>query len=230
MTVDRTAGDDATCPSCGEPVGTRATYCMHCGRDLPDRVEYDDVTGAPVGGRETGDAGVSLLERLSPGASRADASADRSGGADGTSPDVGRTDARLADAAIPSGQGTDGPRLIPASDRLDAPADAGRFLAGLGALGVAGVAWWGLSFPVAGAALAVVAWAGSVVSLARRRTGFDAMRYGLSGLVITLIFVSFALAYRAAGGVSVALALVPVAVAALFVAGFGRTAGGPVPD
>ncbi|MFC7228527.1 zinc ribbon domain-containing protein [Salinirubellus salinus] len=32
---------DPRCPDCGEPVGTTATYCMHCSADLSDRGPID---------------------------------------------------------------------------------------------------------------------------------------------------------------------------------------------
>ena len=36
---------EQTCPHCDEPVGSRATYCMHCGRDGPrDQMEEVDIS------------------------------------------------------------------------------------------------------------------------------------------------------------------------------------------
>ncbi|QPV61768.1 zinc ribbon domain-containing protein [Halosimplex litoreum] len=64
------------CPDCGEPVGTRADYCMHCG------AEFDD----PVGGAATDDADATGPVAPDPdGASVSDASSrsdesTRSGG------------------------------------------------------------------------------------------------------------------------------------------------------
>lgn len=215
------SGDDTTCPSCGEPVGLRATFCMHCGRDLPDRVEYDDVGEAEEGSE-------SLLTRLRPGAT-ADAS-EATGtshaverGSDGVS--WGTPEADDADAdrgpGVPSGRGTDGPTFLPLAAGLDRSGAAVRFLGGLAVAGAVGVA--GLDRPVSTVAVgvAVLAWAWSTVSVARTRAAFDAMRYATYGTMVTLVCLSFALAFGGRGVVPVALALVPVAVATLFVAGFG---------
>lgn len=42
---------DPRCPDCGEPVGTTATYCMHCSADLTGRGPVD---AADLGGGEAG--------------------------------------------------------------------------------------------------------------------------------------------------------------------------------
>jgi len=53
---------DPRCPECDEPIGQRATYCMHCSADLSDyreRAESDRTTGqyAPGNSRSSGTAG-----------------------------------------------------------------------------------------------------------------------------------------------------------------------------
>lgn len=60
---------DPACPECGEPIGASATYCMHCGTDLPmdesaDVSDADDVSMAELSGSETRTAGQSLGDRL----------------------------------------------------------------------------------------------------------------------------------------------------------------------
>lgn len=231
MTADRSTADDVTCPSCGGPVGVRATFCMHCGADLPDRVEYDDVT------READAGGESLLTRLRPGSTEQTETVeaastdsiefqpDESAGQFGAEDEASA--ASESRPGVPTGRGTDGPTLLPVDGLFDRSDDATRLLTGLAVLGVAGAVGLDLSLPVTGAALAMVAWAGSVVSMARHRSGFDAMRYGTDGLMVTLVFVSFALAYGLGGGGAIPflLTLVPIGMATLFTAGFGYTMG-----
>lgn len=237
MAAERTVEAETTCPSCGEPVGMRAPFCMHCGRDLPERVEYDDVTGASASGETVTTGTASFLGRLRRLTRRG--RDDDAAAAAGVAPDADRgvapdatagTSDGTADAnrvPVPSGSGSDGPALLGHWGLLDRPLFAAKFLGGLGGLGVAGVAGLGLELPQAGVLLAVLAWAVSVVVLARRRSGFDAMRYGTYSLMVMLVFVSFALAFGAEGDglLSLGLALVPVGVAALFVGGFGYTLG-----
>jgi len=237
-TADRA---DPRCPSCGEPVGARASHCIHCWRDLPeqaDSAEYDDVTGgthdithstdevtgATPAVRAPDDGGESLLARL-----RSVTGERRGGEASPRDADrrVGESDRRDADTPpVPSGRGTDGPTLLPAL-----PTDverAGTFLGALAAVG-AGSLLAGVSLPVTGVLLAVVAWSGSLVSLVRRRSGFDAMRYGSYSAMITFIFGAFALAFSAEAPVFVPLlfAMVPVAVSTLLVGGLGYSMGDP---
>lgn len=244
MAAERTVEAETTCPACEEPVGMRAPFCMHCGYDLPERVEYDDVTGAAASSEPTSGT-ASLLGRLrrltrrgrdddaaaaagvAPGADFGGVANATAGTSDGTA-DVDRRGSADADRVpVPSGSGSDGPALLGQWALLDRPLFAAKFLGGLGALGVAGVAGLGLALPQAGVLLAVLAWTVSVAVLARRRSGFDAMRYGTYSLMVMLVFVSFALAFGAEGNglLSLGLALVPVGVAALFVGGFGYTLG-----
>lgn len=132
-----------------------------------------------------------------------------------------RTDDR---PPVPSGRGTDGPSWFRAGS-LDHGRSAGRFLGVLGLAGVVGVVGFGLSLPTTGAGMAALAWLGSVALLARRRSAFDAMRYGSYSAMLLVIFASLALALAAEGQSRAAFffTLVPVAIATLLVAGFGDT-------
>ena len=51
---------DPRCPECGEPVGTTATYCMHCSADLTGRGPVDGADGEPPTDTEdvSGDPGT----------------------------------------------------------------------------------------------------------------------------------------------------------------------------
>jgi len=251
-THDPTAGrTDPRCPSCGEKVGARASHCIHCWADLPEDTEYDEVTGGTTevshstdevtGGtheisREP-DAGESVLGKLrsaTRGRGEHDRDGDRGGDRRGDRTRSRRErersrersrggDSRASDGPpVPSGRGTDGPLVLPES-LLDDPGRAGKFLGGLGVLGAISMVGFGLPLVLTGVLLAAVAWGGSVVSLARQRSAFDAMRYGSYGLMLTLIFGSFALAFDTGGGsvVPLLLALVPVAVSTLLVGGLG---------
>lgn len=258
MTTDGAERADTACPSCDEPVGARASFCMHCGRDLPDRTEYDEVTGQA----ETGDGGETLLSRLRPGTSteqagesvgaadtpavvesrtgtvddgsieteRTATDADGIGTADEGSVGFGPTadsSAATSRIPVPSGRGTDGPTLLPTDGLFEDAETAGKMLGILGLFAISAVYGLGLPLPVTGAVLAVLSWVVSVVAIADRRSGFDAMRYGSYSLMVLLICVSFGFAFSAAGSglLSFALTLIPVAVATLFVAGFGYTLG-----
>lgn len=208
---------DPRCPSCGEAVGARAQYCIHCWTDLPDDTQYDDVTGGThevsyerdqvtAGTPTVGDSG-GVLETLRSVTDGTDA-----------------RDSRDVDQPpVPSGLGTDGPTFLP--DLLDDGGRALQFLGALGLVGAVAVFWAGLGLVFAGVLVAGVAWAGSVVSLARERSGFDAMQYGSYSMMLTLICCSFALAFGAgeSAPVPVALTLVPVAVSTLLVGGLGSS-------
>lgn len=57
---------DPRCPDCGEPVGTTATYCMHCSADLTGRGPVDGADGTPTR-HTTSDSGASEGESRSDG-------------------------------------------------------------------------------------------------------------------------------------------------------------------
>ena len=232
---------DPRCPSCGEKVGARANYCIHCWRDLPERADApghddvtggtheithstDDVTGTTPAVREPDDSGESVLTRLRSGiGDRRAAESERHGDeSDRRSVGPGR---RGADhPPVPSGRGTDGPTLLPA---LPTDAErAGKFLGALAAVGAASFVA-GVSLPVTGVLVAAVAWGGSLVSLARQRSGFDAMRYGTTSAMLTFIFGAFALAFSAEAPafVPLSLAMVPITVSTLLVGGLGNSMG-----
>jgi len=188
---------DPRCPSCGEKVGARARYCIHCWADLPERddaPDYDDVTGAS---HEVTDERDQTHER------------DQSDEHDAP--------------PVPSGLGTDGPSFLPTPP--NEWERAGTFLGGLAAVGVLATVVGGLAPVTAGALVSFVAWAGSTAWLGRARSWFDAMRYGSYNLMSTLVFAPFGLALAAEGGgpVPLALALLPVAISTLLVAGLGDT-------
>jgi hypothetical protein len=63
---------DPRCPECGEPIGQRATYCMHCSTDLTEEraaadVDEDGVwdqseTASATSGHTSADSGVATVE------------------------------------------------------------------------------------------------------------------------------------------------------------------------
>ena len=226
---------DPRCPSCGEKVGARAQYCIHCWRDLPERdesPEYDDVTGAS---HEITYERESVTSEAGEVSARTPSVDDPEGGGATDGPLArlraaasGSDGAELDAPPVPSGRGTDGPSLLPTLG-IDRER-VGRFLAGAGVAGAVAVAL-GTSLPVAGALVAALAWVASTAWLARERSGFDAMRYGSLNLMLTLVFVSFAMAFAAGASpaVPLALAAVPVAVSALLVGGLGDTVAAYAP-
>lgn len=223
---------DPRCPSCGEKVGARARYCIHCWADLPERddaPDYDDVTGGThevtyerttvTDERDavTSDAGEVTAKTPTVGESSGDGVLARLRAT--TRSDAGEPDT----PSVPSGLGTDGPSFLPAP-----PSEwehAGVFLGGLAVVGLLATVIGGFAPVTAGALVSFVAWAASTAYLGRARSPFDAMRYGSLNLMNTLVFAPFGLALAAEGGgpVPLALVLAPVAVSALLVAGLGDT-------
>ncbi|PSQ26941.1 hypothetical protein BRD06_05545 [Halobacteriales archaeon QS_9_67_15] len=66
---------DPSCPSRDEPVGARATYCMHCGTEFT-AAERDGVAGAAdeAGATDFRDAGEEFIDDLASGNDTVDAS------------------------------------------------------------------------------------------------------------------------------------------------------------
>jgi len=249
---------EQTCPHCDEPVGSRATYCMHCGRDLPDPgadggpVEYDD----PAAMRDTSEGDGALLERVTSrvrsvaggDAATVDAGYDERTDAwddeEGADEEWATSDAAQAtggertadgersltrDSRVPSPDGSDGPRLLSLDGWPDASLSVVAAVVGGLLAGVASLFALGVPLHEAGVWLSVLAWLGSTAYLGRQRSVYDAVRYGVYGLAILMVFVPFGLAISAEGGpsaraVALAVMLVPVGVVALIVTGIGHSA------
>jgi len=52
--------DDPRCPECGEPIGTTATYCMHCSADLTDEQAAADSDSDEAWDSTESSAGTSV--------------------------------------------------------------------------------------------------------------------------------------------------------------------------
>lgn len=229
---------DPRCPSCDGKVSASADWCMHCGR------EFDAPVDRSRGSDDSdsyGDGDGGLIGRISGSDRKTDDPVTARGGTvqrerertrqrrdwsrEAGDAWSGSDDTASERPAVPSGRGNDGPSYLPIGGLSNGRVVA-RFLGVLALLGAVGTVA-GLSLPAIGAGLAILAWLGSIGWLARQRSGFDAMRYGSFSVMVLLIFVSFALAMAAEGQSLLAflLTMVPVGIAALFVAGFGYTMG-----
>jgi len=184
--------EDPRCPECAEPVGVRATYCMHCGAEFDHPAGVDDEV---IG---TGDSESDAVDEIT------DVFTDEGGDANAGSPDV----ADVASGGGDTGQQTDtagssgtanpdlsgwearvGGWLAPDSLLDDSLTVVVAVVAGLfigplagGVLGIATGSPWAV-------AVGLVAWIGSTVYLGRRRTVFGAVYYAslaVAGLVVLL--------------------------------------------
>jgi hypothetical protein len=202
---------DPRCPDCGEPVGTTATYCMHCSADLTGRgpVDAADLRGG------TASAGVA-----------ASATGDTSVSTDtGESTETGETGTTTSSE--------DGGLLDPdgvVDDSLTVVVGV------VGGLVVGLVATFALLFFDAGLALlGVVVWLGATVYLVRRRTVQAAVSKAAYGVAVVLLFVpliplSPAVETSTGGDRVVGVLTVLVGVPALVAAGVGYLASRFVPE
>ena len=228
-----------SCPSCGEPVGTRATYCMHCGTEFT-AAERDGVAGAADEADATDfrDAGEEFIDDLVSGDDTGDASTgDTAFGdtASGDTPDTptveepdttptvdGETGALAVDSdsggeatavGQPESAETGGGRWL---DPDGLPDNALTVVVALGAGLLVGIVWlfaFGVFFSRYGAWLAAVVWIGWTAYLARRRTVFGAVRLGAYGLAVSLVGGPALVALGSDGtvvGRAVALAVITV--------------------
>jgi hypothetical protein len=227
MERDRT---DPTCPHCGEGVGARATYCMHCGRDIPDRASDRQS--------ETVDDGEALLTRVRSAASGATADESAAEGFDPRADDVTWDDDRArGDDRSPTAdrdrdrstgrESADSRRLRMVSGVDLSGRAAGRFLAAVALGWVALAVGLGLSVAAAGGWTAVLSSAAVVAVVSRARTPFDGLRFG--GIVVTLamVFVPFGMAAAIESGagfspIAVAFVSAPVVVSTAVVALLGH--------
>lgn len=214
---------DPTCPACGEAVGARASYCMHCGADFESPVDGSAArsTGGANVGRDRDDPTDSddfrtgireAVHSLGDGASDSGAVSSDSGSAFGTE----------SDSAVESDTGSaveydSGPAVDYESpsvgDASDAEADGRGWLhpdsllddsltvvvgivAGL-VVGFVALISFGLLFEEAGVLAALVAWLGGTAYFARRRTVFDAIEFGAYAFAAVLLVAPLGLAVTA---------------------------------
>lgn len=250
--------EDPTCPHCGEPVGMRATYCMHCGRYFEETTDPDDpspgddyatgidesTTGAGAAYNDgsaggTGDSGgfdlSDLLPWSDPGEVRARAQSNATTGAGSAGSSVASRAGGGSSAAGRAGATGESEGLLDPEGLADNALTL--VVAVLGGLLIGFVSVFAFLFSLGafGLLLALVAWLGSTVYLASRHTVFGAVRYGayaLAGLVL-LIPLGFAVAID--GGVLERLLLlvmfgIPFGIVAVVVGGIGYLVGLGAPD
>jgi len=244
---------DPSCPECGEPVGTNASYCMHCGAefDFADGVEEDggglldsitdaidgttdespevESTAATVenerGGTVGGDTDAGATASVT-----ANTGSTASGGSDdGSTASGGAGGGSTASRGAEAGTADDSGGLLDPDGLLD---NSLTVVVGIGAgivIGLISLFVFGIAFGGTGVLLAFVAWLGSTAYLARRRTVFDAVRDGAFGLAAVLVIAGIGASVGTAmDGNSIVAALVvlvPFVFFAGLVAGTGYAIG-----
>jgi hypothetical protein len=188
-------GAESGCPECGEPIGARATYCMHCGADLPDRAPTPE---------DADDGDDSFFSRVRSWAS------DESGGevtierererASSESSETASTREREnADRVPRRNEGTTERAGGAESDAQEGLVD-GAFASSLKAagatLGVAGlVLLYATSISVPGTVAALVAWAVVSAAILARDPALDAVPRLVAGFVLFVLFVPTAFSF-----------------------------------
>lgn len=177
--------EDPRCPECGEPIGQRATYCMHCSTDLTEERADADVDGdgtwdgaaQPDTATEAGAILVSTRESITEALS---------GGRE--------------ERTVPDDQLLDPDGLV--DDTLTVVVGiAGGFVVGL-FLTIELLAMTGSSLAFL---LGVTAWLGSTAYLVRRRTvqgAVAASGYGIAIVFLLIPLVAFSPMATVEGGLA----------------------------
>lgn len=210
---------DTTCPHCGEPVGVRATYCMHCGRHFEQSPDPDDGSAG-----ETGESAGFDLASVVPWSD-----ADGTDGRAGSDP-TARSGTTTGSDATGESEGL----LDPEGLADNALTLVVAVFAGL-LIGFVSLFAFAFSLGIFGFVLAVVAWLGSTVYLASRHTVFGAVRYGAYWLAGLLVLMAVGFAITAGGSITETVVLlvmfsVPLGVVAVVVGGIGYLVGLGAPD
>jgi len=79
--------EDPRCPECGEPIGQRATYCMHCSADLTEEQDAADTDADGDWDRDSDVADERAAAENDPISSIVDAAAEEIGGGSAESTD-----------------------------------------------------------------------------------------------------------------------------------------------
>lgn len=202
-------GDEDACPACGEPIGARATYCMHCGTDLPGRApsaeEADDsdsfLSGLHPWSSDESGGEVTIereRERVSTESSSAhgpasDAAADaresRGFGSETDATPSGRDAHRgtgRRERATGSETGTEsGGR----EGLVDGAFDSSLKAAGATLVAAGFVLLYATSISVPGTVAALVAWAVVSAAILARDPALDAVPRLVAGFVLFMLFV-----------------------------------------
>jgi len=245
---------DPSCPECGEPVGTNASYCMHCGAefDFADGVEEDggglldsiidaidgttdespevESTAATVenerGGTVGGDTDAGATASVT-----ADTGSTASGGSDdGSTASGGAGGGSTASRGAEAGTADDGGGLLDPDGLLD---NSLTVLVGIAAGIVIGIFSLFVFIPTLGlwgGLVGLVTWLLATAYLSRRRTVFDAAQQGAYGFAVLLLSLSVVFALEDGGGLSSRLetfvtSLLGLGVVAAIVAAVGYVFG-----
>jgi len=228
------------CPACGEPIGARATYCMHCGADLPDRApdpeDADDGDDSFLSrlrswsGDESG--GEVTIERErerastessdTPGRGRDVATDSRESRGFGSETDSTRSDRDAhrgpgeRERATGDGTGTD---RGGGEELFDGAFDSSLKAAGATLAAAGFVLLYATSISLPGTIAALVAWAAVSAAFLTRDSVLDAVPRLVVGFVLFMLFVptgfSFGVGLSPIGLLSAGIVLF---IPALFVA------------
>jgi len=231
---------DPSCPECGEPVGTNASYCMHCGAefDVAEGVGTDDgglvdsltdatddapdveSTPATVEDEEGGSVGTDASSVGSPDSTPATGTTENPGGSSvGDVASVGGADATGEETSLMHPDGT-----------LDNSLTVVVGIAAGVAVGFLSLVVFVPTLGLWGGLVGLAVWAVGTAYLSRRRTVFDAVEQGAYGLALLVLSLSVVFALEDGGGFAARLetfvtALLPLALFAAVVAAVGYAFG-----
>jgi hypothetical protein len=203
--------EDPRCPECGEPIGQRATYCMHCSADLTDEQEAADTDDDGDWDRDSDVADERAAEENDPISSVVDDAAEEiSGGSEATTAADGSAETAAAGgsadptasqpAESPARSGEPTPQGTPASgddELLDSDGIVDNTLTVI--VGIAAGIVVGIVATITvlstiqtgwGFLLGLLAWIASTAHLVRRDTVQGAVSRGAYAVAIVLLLTA----------------------------------------
>lgn len=221
---------DPRCPECGEPIGQRATYCMHCSADLTE--ERSAADGDGDGAWDGGDATASGTPPVETGSASPAPESTGTGSADGQTIDD-------ESVYFEESAGDGGGQLLDPDGIMDNTLTvlvgiAGGFLTGVVGtfvvLAITGSGW--------GLLVGIVAWLGATAWLVRRRTVQGAVAgsgYAIAVVLLLVPLTAFSPAVSVDGGLADRVGtfvgiFILVAIPAAVAVGIGLVASRYVPE
>jgi len=190
--------EDPRCPECGEKIGTRATYCMHCSADLSDEQDAADIDGDGDWDRDPRVADDQVDAEEDPVASVVDAAAEELGAASADSepadapsepseaaPSTGRTPPRQRPEATDRDELLDSDGVVDNTLTVIVGIAAGIVVGLVGTITVLVTVQTAWAF-----LLGFVAWVGATAHLIRRDTVQGAISRGAYAVAAVLLLTS----------------------------------------
>jgi len=203
------ASEDTRCPSCGEPIGARASWCMHCGVEFDSDGQRADA-GAPGESGDAGDGGTVTIESDTPEIADGEFTETVEADTDFIGSGDRESTASSGLGAESLGEETRSPRLGVVAGSL---------------IGIVAVMTLQSSLGLTGVVFGACFWLGSVVLLAWQRRLAAILHYGAYLLTALLIVYPFTFALVPSGGVgSVFFVGLPTWTVALGIGALGRRA------